>query len=135
MIVEEMSCSGTVTHIRRAPVRHAFRYPVWMLYVRIGRERAAPALGPRFLASVDNGHLMPSQGVRSKLAARGLPDAETAPMDIFALTQPRSFGFSFNPVNFYFCLAGGRLAALLGRHQQHALGRAPLLRPACAANR
>lgn len=113
MMLEELSCSGTVTHVRRAPVRHAFRYPVWMLYVRLGPERAGPALGPGFLASVDNGHLLPAEGVRSKLAAAGLPDAHTASMDIFALTQPRSFGFSFNPVNFYFCMAGGRLAALL----------------------
>ena len=111
MMVEEKSCRGTVTHIRRAPVRHTFRYPIWMLYVRLGPERTKSTLWPRFLASVDDGHLMSAEQVRLKLASAGVTDS--ASMDLFALTQPRSLGFSFNPVNFYFCLAGNRLAALL----------------------
>ena len=113
MMLEEMSCLGAVTHTRRAPRPHSFRYPVWMIYRRIGREGARPLVRPRFLASVDDGHLMTAAEVRLKLASAGLPAAETAAMDLFALTQPRSFGFSFNPVNFYFCMAGPRLAALL----------------------
>ncbi len=113
MIRQEMSCSGTVSHIRRAPVRHAFRYPVWMLYVRLGPDGATPAIRPRLLASVDNDHLLSPENVRAKLAEAGLGEARTGSMEIFALTQPRSLGFSFNPVNFYFCLDGERLAALL----------------------
>lgn len=113
MMLEEMSCLGSVTHIRRAPDRHSFRYPVWMIYRRIGREDARPLVRPRFLASVDDGHLMTAAEVRQKLTLAGVPAAEAATMDVFALTQPRSLGFSFNPVNFYFCLAGARLVALL----------------------
>ncbi|MYE50524.1 MAG: DUF1365 domain-containing protein [Gammaproteobacteria bacterium] len=113
MLAEELSCSGTVTHIRRAPMRHVFRYRVWMLYMRLGPDGAGPALWPRLLASSDKGHLMSEDGVRSKLDAAGFAESEVASMDLFALTQPRSLGFSFNPVNFYFCLAGERLAALL----------------------
>ena len=113
MLLREMSCTGTVAHRRRSPARHAFRYPVWMLYVRLGPDGARPALSPRLLASVDGGHLLSAQGVRSKLAAAGYGCEETASMDLFALTQPRSLGFSYNPVNFYFCLDGERLAALL----------------------
>ena len=113
MLAEELSCSGTVTHIRRAPMRHAFRYRVWMLYLRLGPDGAESALRPRLLASADKGHLMSEDGVRSKLDAAGFSESEVASMDLFALTQPRSLGFSFNPVNFYFCLAGERLAALL----------------------
>lgn len=109
MMLEEMSCRGTVSHMRRAPVRHAFRYPVWMLYVRLGRS----TLHPRFLFSVDKGHLMTPAEVRRKLVPAGLPEARTADMDVFALTQPRSLGVSYNPVNFYFCHLDGRLAALL----------------------
>ena len=111
MMVEEKSYRGTVTHIRREPVHHTFRYPLWMLYVRLSPDRTGPALWPRFLASVDDGHIMSAEQVRSKLASAGVVD--TASMAIFALTQPRSLGFSFNPVNFYFCLEGQRLAALL----------------------
>ena len=113
MLRDEMSCRGTVTHIRRAPARHGFRYPVWMLYVRLREDAARPALRPRFLASVDAGHLMTAAEVRLQLGASGMPAGRTASMDIFALTQPRSLGFSFNPVTFYFCLSGERLAALL----------------------
>lgn len=109
MMLTEMSCRGTVSHMRRAPVRHAFRYPVWMLYVRLGNE----ALRPRYLLSVDKGHLMTAARVRRKLASAGLPEARITDMDIFALTQPRSLGISFNPVNFYFCHLDGQLAALL----------------------
>ena len=112
MMHEEMSCRGTVTHIRRAPKRHVFRYPVWMLYVQLERTDAPPALQRSFLASVDRGHLMTPGEVRMKLAAAGLPCAKKR-MRFFALTQPRSLGISFNPVNFYFCFVEGRLAALL----------------------
>ena len=65
---------------------------------------------PRFLASVDRGHLLTRDEVRARVTA----DAVTAvPMRVFALTQPRSLGVSFNPVNFYFCFSGERLAAVL----------------------
>ena len=84
-----------------------------MLYVRLGQNGAKPARRPGFLASTDNGHLMSEDSVRAKLVAAGFPQADVASMDLFALTQPRSFGFSYNPVNFYFCLADERLAALL----------------------
>ncbi len=113
MMLREMICRGTVTHLRRAPVRHAFRYPVWMLYVRLDAEGRRSVLRPRSLLSVDRGHLMAPSEVRAKLASAGLPDAQTATMDFFALTQPRSLGVSFNPVNVYFCHGDGRLAALL----------------------
>ena len=40
--------------------------------------------------------------------------AETArPDKVLLLAQPRSWGFSFNPVNFYFCLTGDQLVYLL----------------------
>ena len=112
MLREEMSCRGTVLHIRRAPLRHAFRYRVWMLYVRLDTDTRS-ILRPRCLASTDRGHLLTLGEVRDKLTASGIPKAQTAAMEIFALTQPRSLGVSFNPVNFYFCYIGAKLAALL----------------------
>ena len=113
MLREAMSCRGTVTHIRRGPKRHVFRYPVWMLYVPLERVGAVAGLCARWLASTDRGHLMTTEQVREKLASAGVAQVHTADLRCFALTQPRSLGFSFNPVNFYFCFAGERLAALL----------------------
>ena len=113
MLREAMSCRGTVTHIRRGPKRHVFRYPVWMLYVPLERAGAVAGLCARWLASTDRGHLMTTEQVREKLASAGVAQVHTADLRCFALTQPRSLGFSFNPVNFYFCFAGERLAALL----------------------
>ena len=112
-MLAEMSCPGTVVHARRQPRRHVFRYPVWMLYLdaeRLGH----PVLPTRWPPlSADRGHLLSVAEVRRRLAAHGLPDAEGASSRTFALTQPRSLGFSFNPVNFYFRFSGDRLVALL----------------------
>lgn len=113
MMREAMSCRGMVSHIRRAPKRHAFRYPVWMLCVPLERVGRQAGVFPRWLASVDRGHLMTPEEARAKLESVGLAENQTERMRIFALTQPRSLGFSFNPVNFYFCFAGERLVALL----------------------
>ncbi len=153
---ENRSFRGTVAHSRRAPQRHGFRYPVWMLYVDLDCVSTLPVFRPRLLASVDRGHLMTPAEVRAMLAEpatggrmrlprqpadkRGAPpsarrdtrkergrayaihpppsrrvDAMSGltPTRIFVLTQPRSLGISFNPVNFYFCFLEKRLAALL----------------------
>ena len=113
MLREAMSCRGTVSHVRRAPKSHVFRYPVWMLYVPLDCAAAPSGFWRRWLASVDRGHLMTASEVRDELARAGFADAQTSRMRFFALTQPRSLGISFNPVSFYFCFAGERLAALL----------------------
>ena len=112
-MLEALSCRGTVAHVRRGPRRHAFRYPLWMLYVELDRPDAAASCRPRFLASVDRGHLLTREAVRARVAAAGITEAGAVAMRVFALTQPRSLGVSFNPVNFYFCFAGQRLAAVL----------------------
>jgi len=113
LMLAEMSCPGTVVHARRQPRRHVFRYPVWMLYLdaeRLGH----PLLPTRWPPlSAHRGHLLSVAEVRRRLAANGLPDALGASCRTFALTQPRSLGFSFNPVNFYFCFSDGQLIALL----------------------
>ena len=109
----EMSCPGTLVHVRRRPRRHAFRYRVWMLYLD-AESAGPPVLSSRWLPlSANRGHLLSAAEVRERLAANGLQGTGSARNRVFALTQPRSLGFSFNPVNFYFCFAGDRLTALL----------------------
>ena len=112
-MLHECSFQGTVSHMRRSPHRHGFRYPLWMLYVDLERIDKAPLLRPRFLASVDKGHLMSADDVRARLVASNPDQSTLTPTRIFALTQPRSLGASFNPVNFYFCFSGPKFAALL----------------------
>lgn len=113
LMLHECSFQGAVTHMRRSPRRHGFRYPLWMLYVDLDRIDQTALLRPRFLASVDRGHLLSSEDVYRELVKTNPEQAAATPMRIFALTQPRSLGASFNPVNFYFCFADGQLAALL----------------------
>ena len=97
--------------MRHFPHRHGFRYPLWMLYVDLERMDTVPLVRPRFLASVDRGHLLSADDVRNELAKSNA--GHVAPTQIFALTAPRSLGASFNPVNFYFCFAGEQLTAIL----------------------
>lgn len=122
-MLRDKVCKGWVVHRRRGP-GHGFRYPVWMLFVdveRIGalrsrwlssRSRLAPlSLRPGDFPR-DTG-LPARAGIRSTvngwLEAHGLPAAER----VFLLAQPRSFGFLFNPVSFYFCYRNNELSAVV----------------------
>ncbi|MCY4509583.1 MAG: DUF1365 domain-containing protein [Acidobacteria bacterium] len=108
----ESSCRGWVVHARTHPIRHAFRYRVWMLLVDLDRVGSpAPPWG-RLPVSVDRGHLLTRAEVEAHVERAGI---DVLPERIFALTQPRSSGaLSFNPVNFYFCYVGADCVAILG---------------------
>jgi uncharacterized protein len=107
---------GQVSHARGAPVRHAFRYRVFMVYLDLGEledafagrwlwsaTRAAPA---RFDRRDHFGD------VRRPLdeCVRDLVEAETGRRPdgpIRLLTHLRYFGYCFNPVSFYYCFDAG----------------------------
>ncbi len=108
--LRESSCRGWVVHARAHPVRHVFRYRVWMLLVDLDRVGAGRPAWGRLPVSVDRGHLLTRGEAAAHLEAAGV---DVRPERILALTQPRSAGVSFNPVNFYFCHAGGECAAIL----------------------
>ncbi|MCY4015110.1 MAG: DUF1365 domain-containing protein [Gammaproteobacteria bacterium] len=93
----ELCCHGWVMHSRTHPVNHRFTYQVWMLLVDVD---ASAQPWPRWLVSWDRGHLLSRSQVDRAIEDAGM---DVQPTRIFALTQPRSAGFSFNPVNFYFC--------------------------------
>lgn len=108
--LRESSCRGWVVHARAHPVRHVFRYRVWMLLVDLDRVGAGRPAWGRLPVSVDRGHLLTRAEAAAHLEGAGV---DVRPERILALTQPRSAGVSFNPVNFYFCHAGGECAAIL----------------------
>lgn len=115
---------GTVSHRRREPVEHAFRYPLFMLYLDLDEipdvfsrrwlwsaSRPAPA---RFHREDHWGD--PELSLRAAIEA--LVEERTGRRvegPIRLLTHPRYLGFGFNPVSFYYCYdaAGDRLAAIV----------------------
>ncbi|WHS62845.1 DUF1365 domain-containing protein [Pseudomonas sp. G2-4] len=119
-------CRGWVDHRRHTPRIHAFRYPIGMLYLDLAEQEQVLGLS-RLLRPWPLAPLCWRE--RDYLPARtqlGVPLADAvreilaqalgaAPQGaIHLLTQPRSWGLSFNPVSFYFCHeADGRLAAIL----------------------
>ena len=117
---------GTVRHRRLRPVPHAFRYPLFMLYLDLdelpqlfdGRwlwsaRRLAPAWFRRadFLAAGD-------PAVPLAQAVRDLAEARTGRRPegpIRLLTHLRYWGYVMNPVSFYYCFdpTGARVETVL----------------------
>ena len=120
MTLQPEHIKGVTSHARRGAVQHSFRYGVD--FVLIDAERAAP--GPwlfsrnRFnLASVHDidhgGPLKAGQGpgwARAVLAEAGLVRPE---VKLMLLTQPRFFGFVFNPVSFWLATLDDTLVAAI----------------------
>lgn len=119
-------CRGWIDHRRHTPRIHAFRYRIGMLYVDLAEQEHMLGLS-RLLRPWSWAPLcwrerdyLPShtrRGVPLVDAVRQILNEAlgAAPQGaIHLLTQPRSWGLSFNPVSFYFCHeANGRLAAIL----------------------
>ena len=126
----DRACEGWVVHRRMQPVRHEFRYPVWMLCADLDRmvqagsqdglhghwlstsRRPAPLkIRLSDYAAADcggeEGGIL--AGVNRRLVRQGYEPAE----QVLVLTQPRSWGMFFNPVNFFLCYTSGELNFVL----------------------
>ncbi|MBC3372620.1 DUF1365 domain-containing protein [Pseudomonas sp. SWRI92] len=119
-------CYGWIDHRRQAPRAHAFRYPIGMFYLDLAEQeqvlglsrllrpwRAAPLCWRErdYLPALTRQGMALTQAVRDTLQ-QALGSAPQGAIHL--LTQPRSWGLSFNPVSFYFCHElDGRLAAIL----------------------
>ena len=103
---------GSLRHRRFAPREHAFRYPLFMLYLDLaeldsvfrGRwlwstKRTAPARFDR-AAHLGDAKLPLDQAVR-ELVAQRTGWRPTGPIRL--LTHLRYAGYGFNPVSFYYC--------------------------------
>ena len=134
---------GTVSHRRREPVEHAFRYPLFMLYLdldelpdvfarRLALVREPPRARAWFHREDHVGRsgdaALETPSVR-RLVEERTGKAVEGPIRL--LTHPRYLGYGFNPVSFYYCYDAGGDALDRDRRgdQQHAVGRAVLLRP------
>ncbi|MNF83907.1 hypothetical protein D3C84_662450 [compost metagenome] len=119
-------CYGWVSHRRLAPRFHGFRYRSAMLYLDLDEQDLllglSPLLGASRLAPLcwrETDYLpawtrrgMPLKDAVREVVAKALGQAPCGAIHL--LTQPRSWGISFNPVSFYFCHdSDGRLAAIV----------------------
>lgn len=119
-------CHGWVSHRRLIPKVHGFRYRTGMLYLDLDEQAQwrglSGLLGGSFFAPLcwretDYLPALTRRGEPLAQAARALVAEATGQMpegSVHLLTQPRSWGLSFNPVSFYFCHGlDGQLAAIL----------------------
>ena len=108
-------CYGWVSHRRLAPRFHGFRYRSAMLYLDLDEQDLllglSPLLGASRLAPLcwrETDYLpawtrrgMPLKDAVREVVAKALGQSPCGAIHL--LTQPRSWGLSFNPVSFYFC--------------------------------
>jgi len=107
--------TGSVRHRRREPADNRFTYRLFMMYLDLGElpqifepylfwsaKRAAPARFKRedYLQSSGDPSLSLDESVR-QVVARETGKRPTGPIRL--LTHLRYFGYSFNPVSFYYC--------------------------------
>ena len=134
---------GSVRHRRRAEIRHAFRYRMFMMYLdldeldRVFRGRwlwSARRVALAWFRREDHfgdPREPLAESVRD-LVGRATGTRPVGPIRL--LTHLRYFGYCFNPVSFYYCFndAGSELAALVaevnntpwGERQLYVLGAA-----------
>lgn len=108
---------GTLVHSRREPVRHAFRYPLASFLIDL--DELAELSHRLALLSVNRTNAV---SIRDRDHFDGAPlkrsvlelVADTSVARVEMLTQPRTFGYVFNPVSFYWCYrADGSLACMV----------------------
>lgn len=117
---------GWISHRRLLPRPHAFRYRIGMLYLDLDEQAEVLALSPLAGRSswaaftfreTDYLPQLTQQGVSLRDAVRQrIAEAlgRTPEGKICLLTQPRSWGLSFNPISLFYCFdSNGTLAAIL----------------------
>jgi DUF1365 family protein len=105
---------GWVRHRRHAPKPHAFRYPLFMVLLdldeldRVFAGRWCWSTQRRALCEFRRSDFLGDAGRPLDTEVRDLVQARTGtrPLGpIRLLTHLRQFGYSFNPVSFYYCYA------------------------------
>ncbi len=117
---------GEVRHRRHLPRAHAFRYRMGLLYLDLAEQQAVLGLSrlagagrfaPFAFRETDYLPAFTGQGMSlANAVQKRVAEALGRPVNgaIRLLTQPRSWGLSFNPVSFFYCFdEQERLAAIL----------------------
>lgn len=110
--------TGVVTHRRRTPVAHAFRFRLFMTYLDLA-ELPEPLRGvPRWLARFRREDYLGDPATPLDEAVRELVEERLGfrpAGPVRMLAHLRSFGHCFNPVAFYWCFAqdGERVEAVV----------------------
>ena len=116
---------GWVSHHRREPIEHGFRYPIFMplvdldelpgLFDRIplwSARRRAPARYRRSDYLRGHGDGLPLADAARELVAERTDSRPGGP--VLMLSNPRYWGVGFNPVSFYFAYEhDGAIAAMI----------------------
>ena len=112
MLTQSALCVGQVTHLRHQPQRHFLRQSLAMTLLDLSQLELLQRLPfwsakrPALVRFRRDDYLRPeiadlSQAVHQKLQTAGIKADPKG--KIYLLTQLRSWGYSFNPVSFYFC--------------------------------
>ncbi|WP_425608098.1 DUF1365 domain-containing protein [Pseudoxanthomonas winnipegensis] len=105
---------GRVRHRRHAPKPHAFTWPLFMAYLdldeldRVFAGRWLWSRGRRNVVEFRRADFLGDAAVPLDQSVRDLVQARTGQRPrgpIRMLTHLRTFGYSFNPVTFYYCFA------------------------------
>jgi DUF1365 family protein len=114
---------GTLRHRRRQTRAHEFTYPLFMALMDIDRipqlmaaSRISSYNRPNLLSYQERDHFGdPALPLRQRVVADAAQHGVAMPDGkIFLLTNLRCYGYTFNPVSFFYCFnAEGKLQAML----------------------
>jgi DUF1365 family protein len=115
---------GIVTHDRRVPHRHRFRYRMFLVYLDLDEAPrildqfwlwSARGAAPAWFREGDHGFGDNTVGLADEIRGRVQREAGVRPAGpVRLLTHLRYFGFCFNPVSFYYCFeADGETLAFI----------------------
>jgi DUF1365 family protein len=114
---------GTLRHRRRQTRAHAFSYPLFMAWMDI--DRLPELMAESAVTSYNRANLLsyrerdhfgdPGKALRQRIAEDAAKHGVPMPSGkIFLLTQLRCYGYTFNPVSFFYCYnADGQLECVL----------------------
>jgi DUF1365 family protein len=110
--------TGVVTHRRRTPVEHAFRFPLFLVYLDLDELPGVLDGVPRLLARFRRDDYLGDPAVPLDTAVRGLVQERLGFRPggpVRMLAHLRYLGHCFNPVVFYWCFApdGQRVEAVV----------------------
>jgi uncharacterized protein len=123
--MESCLYEGCVRHRRHAPRRHAFRYPLFMLWLDLSeldqvfaRRWLWSTRGPNLAwfrrADYFGDAALPLEEAVRQEVHRQTGRRPAGPIRL--LTHPRYFGYGFNPISLYYCYEpdGSELTAVVG---------------------